>query len=141
MAEKGTNPSDGMLKVEQRSASELKKHYEEVGERFVFVDHKNNPDAGMYVIVREVKNVKNPRMRLDVHRHSVDNVMMFLGDDPGLKGLSAEVSIGDKKHIVNSPASVYVPAGVNHTYRFVEGSGKYVNVVLAPGGNYNAVTS
>ena len=60
MAEKGANPGDGILKVEQRSASELKKHYEEVGERFVFVDHKNNPDAGMYVIVREVKNVKNP---------------------------------------------------------------------------------
>jgi 2-isopropylmalate synthase len=66
---------------------------------------------------------------------------MFLGDEPGLKGLGAEVLVGNKKYVVNSPASIYVHAGVSHTYRFVEGSGKYVNVVLAQGGNYNAVTS
>ncbi len=133
--------NDGILRVEQRTAKELKKHHEEVGERFVFVDHNNNPGANMYVIVREVKNVRNPPMRIDLHKHSVDNVMMFLGDKPGLKGLVAEVSIGDRKHIVDSPASIYVPAGISHTYRFVEGSGKYVNVVLAPGGDYNAVTN
>ena len=133
--------ADAILKVERRSAGELKKHHEEVGERFVFVDQRSNPNARMYVIVREVKNVKNPRMRLEIHKHSVDNLMMFVGDEPGLKGLSAEVSVGDKRFLVHSPASVYVRAGVSHTYRFVEGSGKYVNVVLAPGGDYNAITT
>ncbi|QIC06031.1 hypothetical protein GOP56_10655 [Brevibacillus sp. 7WMA2] len=37
---------------------------------------------------------------------------------------------------VRSPASIFIPAGLQHTYKYVSGSGTYTNIVLAP--EYNA---
>ncbi|XOS92299.1 hypothetical protein ACLMAB_29355 [Brevibacillus laterosporus] len=37
---------------------------------------------------------------------------------------------------VMSPASIFIPAGLQHTYKYLSGSGTYTNIVLAP--EYNA---
>lgn len=123
--------------MEPRSATELKKHRAGVGVRYVFADHNNNPNGNIYAIVRTVENVERPDPHVDKHAHDVDSLFMFLGDNKDLTGLRAEVVLGDETHVVDSPTSVYVPSGVEHTYRFVKGSGKYINIVLAPGGRYN----
>ncbi|MEM3759889.1 MAG: hypothetical protein QXZ02_02105 [Candidatus Bathyarchaeia archaeon] len=126
-----------ILRIEERSSTELKKHLEGPGKRYVFSDHKNNPEGKIYAIVRVVKNVDNSSPHVEIHSHDVDSLWMFIGDGEGLTGLQVEVTLEDKKYILNSPASVYIPAGVKHTYRFLKGSGKYINIVLVPGGEYN----
>ena len=130
-----------ILPVSCRSAAELKKHSEGVGTRYVFSDHKNNPDGKVYSILRVVKNVERPPQHVETHSHSVDSLFMFIGDNDDLTGLQAEVVLGEKTYTLDSPTSVYIPQDVQHTYRFVKGSGKYINIVLVPGGEYNTAVT
>lgn len=129
-----------VLKVAAESAAKLTKHTKGPGKRYVFSDHNNNPNGEVYSIVREVKDVSGPRQHVEPHFHSVDSLCMFLGDAEKMKGLQVEVQVDDEKYVVDSPASIYIPKGVNHTYRFIKGSGKYINIVLVKGGEYNTVT-
>ena len=126
-----------ILDVKVKSASELTKHKPGPSKRFVFSDHENNPDGKVYTIVRVVKNVDNPKPHIEDHKHPVDSLWLFEGDKFNLTGLKIEVKLGDKKFILDSPASVYIPAGVIHNYRFIKGSGRYTNIVLVKGGEYN----
>ncbi len=129
-----------ILPVKTRSATELVKHRHGVGERYVFSDHNNNPNGNIYTIIRTIENVERPDPHVDRHTHDVDSLWMFIGDNKDLTGLRASVSLGNEIYEVDSPASIYVPAGLDHTYGFVKGSGKYINIVLAPGGKYNEVS-
>ena len=129
-----------ILPVEARSATELKKHKKGVGKRYIFSDNKNNPKGNIYAILRNVKNVKMPPQHVELHSHNCDSLWMFFGNKNDLKGLQVEVVLGKEKYKLNSPASIYIPKGVKHTYRFIKGSGNYVNIVLAKGGTYNTST-
>jgi 2-isopropylmalate synthase len=131
-----------ILRVEERAATgELKKHTQELGRRFVLVDKKNNPESKLYAVTRAVVDVDTPYEPATVRAHTVDAVMIFMGFGERLEGLRAEVTLNGEKFAVDSPASVYVPAGVNHLYKILRGSGTYTKIVLAPGGDYNDVTS
>ena len=129
-----------ILKVESRSASELVKHKEGPGKRYVFSNQNNNPEGRVYTIVRVVENVNNPEQHFEDHAHDVDSLWLFEGDKPDLTGLKIEVKLGDQKFVLDTPASIYIPAGLNHNYRFISGSGRYTNIVLTEGGNYNKAT-
>lgn len=136
--EKKIDYSKLILEVKAKSASELTKHKKQgPGKRYVFSDHENNPDGKVYTIVRVVENVDNPEQHFEDHKHPVDSLWLFEGDKPDLTGLQVEVKLGDKKFILDSPASVYIPADVIHNYRFIKGSGRYTNIVLVQGGEYN----
>jgi 2-isopropylmalate synthase len=130
-----------ILKVTKGAAAgALKKHFKEIGERYVFCDKNNNPGGNIYAIAREVHNVEEPGAHLDEHIHTVENLMIFLGFEKGLTGLTAEVTLGNEKYFVESPSAVFVPPGLKHSFKFIRGSGLYVNFLPAPAGDYNAVT-
>jgi len=99
------------------------------------------PAGKMYVVARVVRDVRKVYEPAAPRKHDVDAVMLFLGSGRGLVGLRAEVELGPERRSIESPSAVYVPAGVQHTYRILGGSGTYVKIVLAPGGDYNAVTT
>ena len=46
------------------------------------------------------------------------------------------MTLGEEIFPLESPASVFIPAGVPHGYRVVGGAGTYLNHVLA--GDYNS---
>jgi len=126
-----------ILNVEARSAEELIKHTKGPGTRYIFSDHKNNPGGNIYVIVRTVENVDRPDMHVEPHCHDFESLFIFKGTHPDLSGLVVEVLLGDQWHRIESPKAIRIPAGLNHNYRFIKGSGEYWNIVLAPGGDYN----
>lgn len=118
------------------SATELKHHREGPGTRYVMVDDRLVRDCRQYCIAREIPKLEEPpTSHVDPHVHAVDSLFMFLGYEPGLKGLWVEVSLGGVVKQLSSPASVFIPAGTPHTYRILEGSGIFINHVLA--GRYN----
>lgn len=137
---KEINLDNVILPIEVRSATELKKHKKGIGKRYVFSDHNNNPKGNIYTILREVKNVNSPPQHVELHSHNCDSLWMFIGNKKNLKGLKVEIVLGNKKYKLNSPASIYIKKGTKHTYRFISGSGKYINIVLAKGGKYNTST-
>ncbi|MEK6303215.1 MAG: LeuA family protein [Acidobacteriota bacterium] len=118
------------------SAVELRHHREGPGTRYVMVDDRLVQDCRQYCIAREIPQINEPfSSHIDPHVHTVDSLFMFLGYEPGLTGLSVEVSLGDVVKQLRSPASVFIPAGTKHTYRILQGRGIFINHVLA--GLYN----
>ncbi|MFA4953098.1 MAG: hypothetical protein WC584_02660 [Candidatus Pacearchaeota archaeon] len=130
-----------ILSVESRLATELKKHRAGVGKRYIFSDNKNNPKGNIYAILRKVSNVKNPPKHIQKHKHNCDSLWMFVGDKENLTGLKVEIVLGDEIYQINTPFSVYIPKNLEHTYNFIEGSGSYINILIAKGGNYNSSTN
>jgi hypothetical protein len=126
-----------ILNVVARSAEELTKHTKGPGTRYVFSDHRNNPEGNIYVIMRTVENVDKPNMHIEAHSHEFESLFIFKGYNPDMSGLVVEVLLGEKWHRIESPKTVRIPPGVNHNYRFIKGSGEYWNIVLTPGAEYN----
>jgi 2-isopropylmalate synthase len=126
-----------ILNVVARSAEELIKHTGGPGTRYVFSDHKNNPQGNIYTIMRLVKDVERPEQHVEPHNHDFESLFIFKGNNPDFSGLEVEVLLGDQWYRIESPKAVRIPPGLNHTYRFIRGSGEYWNIVLTPGAEYN----
>ncbi|WP_119344668.1 hypothetical protein [Facilibium subflavum] len=60
---------------------------------------------------------------------------MFLGENDDLTGLDIEVTLNKQVFRIKSPASVFIPLGVYHSYKVIGGGGCFINHVLAD--NYN----
>lgn len=119
------------------SATELRHHRAGPGERYVLVDERFVPGAGQYCIARRIPQLDDYGPgHVDTHVHHCDSLFVFLGEEPGYQGLQVEVTLGPDVRAVQSPASVFIPAGMPHGYRVVGGAGTYLNHVLA--GEYNA---
>ncbi|HEY1501171.1 MAG TPA: hypothetical protein VGF88_16480 [Acidobacteriaceae bacterium] len=129
-----------ILSVVSRSAEELIKHTKGPGTRYVFSDHKNNPGGNIYVIMRGVHDVDQPEMHVEPHTHEYESLFIFKGANPDMTGLDVEVLLGDRWYKIQSPKAIRIPAGLNHNYRFIRGSGEYWNIVLTPGAEYNKTT-
>ena len=126
-----------ILGVEARSADELLKHKAGPGTRYIFSDEKNNPDGNIYAIVRLVENVERPEAHVEPHSHQYESMNFFKGNNPDMTGLEVEVFLDGEWYPIKSPQAVRIPPNLQHTYRFIRGSGEYWNIVLAPGANYN----
>lgn len=126
-----------ILNTVARSAEELIKHKRGPGTRYVFSDHKNNPEGNIYVIMRKVEGVDHPELHIEPHTHEYESLFIFKGDNPDMTGLEVEVLLGDAWYKIESPKAVRIPSGLNHNYRFIRGSGEYWNIVLTPGAEYN----
>lgn len=64
---------------------------------------------------------------------SSDSFLTLIGARPGLKGLEADVRIGDENFSVESPTTILFPAGVSHAYRIRNGAGSVIHHVLSGG--------
>ncbi len=131
-----------IFKPEIRSAKdEVVKHYSEVGKRFVFLDKNNFPDGNVYMIERVMRGIKKPYEPAKLRSHTVNAIMVFTGFGRLLEGMEVEISLGTKKHIMETPFVVFVPKNTKHSYKIIRGSGTYQKILFAPGGDYNKVTS
>jgi 2-isopropylmalate synthase len=130
------NYSDYIVNPQIISATELKHHRHGPGDRYVMIDERFVNDCRMYCIIRKIYGVtENMPGHVDVHRHHVDSLFIFLSCSGSLDGLTVEVILGDEKFKIESPASVFIPSGVRHSYRVISGEGLFINTVLS--GTYN----
>jgi 2-isopropylmalate synthase len=132
-----TDYSRFILKPDVRKTSEIKHHYDNApGLRYVFLDAKKLPETSLYTIVRTVKSLDSGQdPYIDAHMHNCDSEFLFIGDNEDLTGLTAYVWLDGEKHIVEAPASVFIPKNVLHNVQLAKGSGKFINIVLGP--DYN----
>ncbi len=122
----------------EKSATELKYHRHGPGKRYVMLDKRLLDASPYYFIARQFSDDDGVPMlgHVDGHTHKCDSVFLFLGAADDYKGLSVEVIVGDEKRVLESPSTVFVPAGVHHTYRYINGKGTYINFVHS--GDYNS---
>jgi len=121
-----------IITPEVRRTSELPYHNDLApGKRRVFLEKKLFPDSDLYVMVRTANQVTTDQPKyVDAHAHNVSSVYVFLGTGGDLEGLTAEVVLDGEFHLVASPATVFIPKGVVHSYRLIEGSGHFSHMVL-----------
>jgi len=119
------------------SAEELKYHRKGHGDRYVMIDYRYVKDCRQYCIVRDIDLKPNDiaAPHVDSHRHMVDSLFVFIGKGEKLTGLKVKVTVDDEEKVINSPASVFIPAGFEHSYEIISGKGLFINYVLAD--NYN----
>jgi 2-isopropylmalate synthase len=119
------------------SATELRHHRHGPGQRYVMIDERFVHDCRQYCIVRRVPRLDDYGAgHVDRHTHCCDSLFLFMGNAEDLTGLMVEVSLEEETFPIQSPAAVFIPAGVEHSYRIVGGAGIFVNHVLA--GSYDA---
>jgi 2-isopropylmalate synthase len=122
-----------------RDAAELRYHRTGVGDRWVLVDTRIDPAAQAYLMKRTVARpdtATEPDPHVDLHVHHCPSALVFLGDGPDNGGFACEVAYGAETRLVTSPATVWIPAGVPHSFRIVSGGGEVLNLVLT--GEYNS---
>ena len=134
-----------ILKVEKRPFKELKRHKGEVTGGlnpflYFFSDHKNNPKGKIFVASRILRDIKNAKPHIEFHKHTVDQMYMWIGPKKGMRGLKVEVFLDKEKYILESPCAVYIPARLKHSHRYLSGPGYFVGILITKGKSYNQVT-
>jgi 2-isopropylmalate synthase len=106
------------------------------GKRFLMADSDVFPGSNAFITLRKINDLELKQAKDFViqHKHNVDSYLMIIGDSEELTGLEVEVFDGDKKSIVKSPASIFIPAGTEHYDKALSGSGCIITIVL--NGNY-----
>ena len=96
----------------------------EVGPLWKYMDSGMVPESDVTVFVRKVE--RDVSADLDVgpsmHKHEVNQLYCLVGE------VKVEVTLGADKHVVKGPATILIPAGMNHTLKFAGGRGYLVNV-------------
>ncbi|NTU31560.1 2-isopropylmalate synthase [Brevibacillus sp. HB1.1] len=127
-----------------KGASELQYHRDGPGIRWVMMDSRVDERASFYVIQRifglcDLSGI--PEKHVDRHAHHCDSAFLFWGDASDGTGLVCHVQLGEEEKTVESPAAIFIPAGVEHSYHYVSGRGTYTNIVLSPEYNKSLLVS
>lgn len=99
--------------------------------RKILIDREMVPETGVYQAMHIVDDLQNePPHYQRFHSHDFVETYLFLGSGPEHTGLTAEVTLEDECHRIESPASVYIPAGMKHRYKMVKGTGILIITAL-----------
>ena len=111
--------------IEELVHHDIPKMEQEIGPLFKFMDREMVPESDVTLLVRQVNREVKDELRAgpSLHTHEVNQLYCLLGD------LELEVMLGAEKHRVKGPASILVPAGMQHAIRFAGGKGYLVNVL------------
>ncbi|NJK36923.1 MAG: hypothetical protein HC835_07200 [Oscillatoriales cyanobacterium RM2_1_1] len=103
-----------------------------IGKSYLMLDHSLVSDCRQFCLVQDIS--RTPRIQsLDqtVRVHQVDSLILLLGREANLNGLKIEVCLDDITQIVESPASVFIPAGIPYRYRVISGRGALIHHINA----------
>ncbi|MEO1263317.1 MAG: hypothetical protein AAFZ15_31195 [Bacteroidota bacterium] len=89
------------------------------------------PDANVSGTVKNIALTDIPQLEFEpAEKHNVDRYSIFIGKNDHLEGLTCEVQLDDEIFLINSPATIFIPAGIAYSYRIMNGEGFYFNHVL-----------
>lgn len=83
--------------------------------------------ADVFITSRSVTGLSEPaEPNVLPHRHKVSQTYLFFSPDGSLE---AEVEFEGERAPVRAPASVFIPAGVEHALRILRGTGTVLSIV------------
>jgi hypothetical protein len=87
------------------------------------------PDFPLHLAVHRISDAKDmPRWYVKPHRHKFSEINILIGKKGALR---YRIQLGDESYEVESPASIWIPAGLEHATTVIEGSGHYICLILA----------
>ncbi len=93
--------------------------------RFVTLEKEMVDETNFYQAIHLAEGLVGEQPEIQVyHSHEdFDESYLFLGKGKDFKGLKAQVILEGETHVIDSPASVYIPRNVKHMYKMLEGTG------------------
>ncbi|WP_186647757.1 homocitrate synthase/isopropylmalate synthase family protein [Fluviispira vulneris] len=124
-----------------KSAEELKYHRHGVGDRWVYIDFRVDERSPVYIIERLFKEdyAESYEPHVDTHAHHCDSIFVFMGNNSDGTGLVAKVTINNESQLIKSPATIFIPAELEHTYEYISGTGRFLNFVMSPSYNQSLI--
>ena len=99
------------------------------GPRLLHLSEGIVPGADVFITSRSVTALAGPaEPNVLPHAHEVSQTYMFFSPDDSLE---VEVELEGKRTPVRAPASVFIPAGVEHALRILRGTGTVLSIVRA----------
>ncbi|MGF1491380.1 MAG: LeuA family protein [Microcoleaceae cyanobacterium] len=99
-----------------------------VGQSYLMMGHELVSDCRQTCIVQEISPLSSPQVAVKTAQvRPIDSLMLALGNELNLTGLTVEVSLNGVIQTVQSPASIFIPAGIPHSYRVISGRGTLVH--------------
>ena len=94
---------------------------------FKYMDSGMVPESDLYVMIRKVEREIPEELDLGFtpHTHDVTQLYCLVGD------VKLEVTLGTDKHMACAPATIFVPAGMMHCFKYAGGTGYIVNILRA----------
>lgn len=126
-----------LLIVKPHELAHLANHVESrlpaaYGPRLLHLSEEIVPGADVFITSRSVTALAGPaEPNVLPHTHEVSQTYMFLSPDDSLE---VEVELEGQRTPVRAPASVFIPAGVEHALRILRGTGTVLSIVRS--GNY-----
>ena len=97
--------------------------------RISMLSQKIIPESKIHTAVHFV-NVSDKKISKYsfLHKHDVDEVNLILSQDDKL---IYEIQLNDEIYKVSSPATIFIPKGVNHRADVISGKGIFVCLILS----------
>lgn len=121
----------------QRSLESHKPTGAELGPLYTLLGEDVMPDSDIRIVVRHILKERASKEYpdyVDRHIHDVSKAYVFLSEEPG--NLEADVALGKEKYRIKSPASVFVPPGLEHNVKITNGHG-FMLIIMPMKGSYN----
>ena len=129
---KSSRPAGKDLIVKPREQAHLANHIEArlpaaYGPRLLHLGEGLVPGADVFITSRSVTALAGPaEPNVLPHQHKVSQTYMFFSPDDSLE---VEVELEGSRTPVRAPASVFIPAGVEHALRILRGTGTVLSIV------------
>ncbi len=82
----------------------------------------------VHLAVHKISDSKEmPIEYVQSHRHSHPELNIILGDD---QMLTFKVQLGENTYVVESPSSIWIPSGMEHSAVATSGSGYFICLIL-----------
>jgi hypothetical protein len=97
--------------------------------RISMLSKKIMPESNIHTAVHfiDVSDKKIPKYSV-LHKHDVDEINLILSQDDDLV---YEIQLDNEIYKVRSPATIFIPKGVNHRADVVSGRGIFVCLILS----------
>jgi mannose-6-phosphate isomerase-like protein (cupin superfamily) len=98
---------------------------EDIGPLIAFLNKNIVAEADLNIYVHHMKIEEgNAPDYVEMHTHDVSQAYVF-----PTEGLTFEVTLGDEKYTVESPAYIFIPPGLVHNLKMLKGEGLEVCIL------------
>ena len=128
-----TRPNENDYVVKPKELVSLNNHIESqlpiaYGPRLMLMSDDLISNADLFITSRKIDQLSEPaEPNVLPHKHTVSQTYLVFGSDD--EQLDIEINLDGKPIKFQSPASVFIPAGMMHSIRVLRGSGTLISVV------------
>ena len=79
----------------------------------------------IHLVIHEINGAERKEGKyVEKHNHPKPEINILLGN------VKYKVALGDEEYIVQAPANIWIPGGLNHSAMLIEGKGYFVCLIL-----------